>query len=241
MSRPEVAITVFRVVLWDIDHTLVDMRGVGRELSAQAFERVTGVVMRQQAKIDGITEAVIFRETARLHGLTTDRDDFERFAAALAEAHLLRRGEVRQRGHALAGAAAALQAVADLGGVMQTVVTGNVREVARFKLHTFGLDRAIVWEAGAFGEDDDVRAELVRIAVKRAAALYGGPLEPHETVVIGDTPADVEAALQNGVPVIAVATGRSGVEELREAGASCVLPDLRDTTRFLTALHDHCP
>ncbi|MFI7533923.1 HAD family hydrolase [Streptosporangium sp. NPDC049376] len=234
---------VTRVVLWDIDHTLIDMRGIGRELSAQAFERVTGVVMRQQARIDGLTEAVIFRETARLHGLTTGRDDFERFAAALAEAHLLRRVEVRQRGHALAGAAAALQAVADRDGVVQTVVTGNVREVARFKLHTFGLDRAIAWEAGAFGEDDDVRAELVRIAVKRAAALYGGPLEPHEAVVIGDTPADVEAAVQNGVPVIAVATGRTGVEELRQEGASCVLPDLSDTTRFLEALHDHahCP
>lgn len=74
--------TVFRVVLWDIDHTLVDMRGIGRELSGQAFERVTGMPMRQQAKIDGITESVIFRETAKLHGLATGREDFERFAGA---------------------------------------------------------------------------------------------------------------------------------------------------------------
>ncbi|WP_433348352.1 hypothetical protein ACQP25_33520 [Microtetraspora malaysiensis] len=65
-----------RVVLWDIDHTLVDMRGICRELSGQAFERVIGVPMRQQAKIDGITESVIFRETAKLHGLTTDRNDW---------------------------------------------------------------------------------------------------------------------------------------------------------------------
>lgn len=52
-----------RLVLWDIDHTLIDTRGVGRELSAAAFLRATGRGMRQQAKIDGITEPVIFRET----------------------------------------------------------------------------------------------------------------------------------------------------------------------------------
>ncbi|WP_414169923.1 hypothetical protein ACMATS_32595 [Streptoverticillium reticulum] len=75
-----------RVVLWDIDHTLIDTRGVGRKLSGIAFEQVTGLRMEQQARIDGITEPVIFRETAKLHGLETGRRDFERFAQALAEA-----------------------------------------------------------------------------------------------------------------------------------------------------------
>src|SRR5690348_9391872 len=95
-------------VLWDSDHTLIDTRGVGRELSATAFLRSTGQPMRQQAKIDGITEQVIFRETARLHGMDTDRSDFERFARALTEAHLRKAAELRERGHALPGAAAAL-------------------------------------------------------------------------------------------------------------------------------------
>ena len=67
-------------MLWDIDHTLIDTRGAGRELSAAAFERVTGIPMRKQAKTDGITESVIFRETAALHGLTTGRAEFEAFA-----------------------------------------------------------------------------------------------------------------------------------------------------------------
>ncbi|MGW4412963.1 hypothetical protein ACWEJ6_54005, partial [Nonomuraea sp. NPDC004702] len=59
--------------------------------------------MIEQAKVDGITEAVIFRETASLHGLRTDRHDFERFAAALTQAHLERAIELRERGHALPG------------------------------------------------------------------------------------------------------------------------------------------
>lgn len=76
------------LVLWDIDHTLIDTRGVGRELSAAAFAEVTHQPMREQANIDGITEAVIFRETAKIHGLTTDRVDFERFAQALTRQHV---------------------------------------------------------------------------------------------------------------------------------------------------------
>ncbi|MFI8872527.1 HAD family hydrolase [Streptomyces sp. NPDC055243] len=211
-----------RLVLWDIDHTLISTRGVGRELSAGAFERTLGQPMREQAKIDGITEPVIFRETAKLHGLTTDRGDFERFAEALAEEHLRRVGELRERGHALPGAAAALTAL-NAAGVRQVVVSGNVRPVSEIKLSVFGLDTHIDWEAGAYGEDDDLRPALVRLALERAGVPAG------ETVLIGDTSADVEGGHENGVRVIAVATGRSDEAALREAGAEVVLSDLRDT------------
>lgn len=131
-----------QLVLWGIDHTLIDTRGVGRRLSAAAFEEVTGEAMRRRAKIDGITEAVIFRETAKLHGLTTDRADFEPFAAALTAQHLRHASELREQGHALPGAGAALDAL-DAAGVRQTVVSGNVRAVAEIKLSIFGLDTHI--------------------------------------------------------------------------------------------------
>ncbi|MFC8520368.1 HAD family hydrolase [Streptomyces sp. NPDC057257] len=211
-----------RLVLWDIDHTLIDTRGVGRELSAAAFLQTTGQVMREQAKIDGITEPVIFRETAKLHGLSTTRADFERFARALTEEHLKRGAELRVRGHALPGAAAALDAL-DAVATRQTVVSGNIRPVSEIKLQVFGLDRHILWELGAYGEDNDVRAELVRLSLRRANAAAEG------TVLIGDTPADVEGAHANGVRVIAVASGRSDETVLRDAGAEVVLSDLRDT------------
>ncbi|MEH0576944.1 MULTISPECIES: haloacid dehalogenase-like hydrolase [Streptomyces] len=211
-----------RLVLWDIDHTLIDTRGVGRELSAAAFQRTLGAAMRRQAKIDGITEPVIFRETAKLHGLTTDRSDFDRFAAALTEEHLAQAADLRERGHALPGAAAALDLLAAYG-IQQTVVSGNVRPVAEIKLQVFGLDRHILWDLGAYGEDNDLRAELVRMSLQRADA------SPVDAVLIGDTPADVEGAHANGVRVIAVASGRSDEAALREAGAETVLPDLLDS------------
>jgi phosphoglycolate phosphatase len=214
------------LVLWDIDHTLISTRGVGRELSAAAFEETLGRPMEEQAKIDGITEPVIFRETAKLHGLTTDRADFERFADALAEQHLKRTPELRERGHALPGAASALAAL-DAAGVVQTVVSGNIRRVSEIKLQVFGLDRHIRWELGAYGEDDDIRAELVRLSLERSGVTAS------DAVLIGDTPADVEGAHDNGVRVLAVATGKSGEAELRDAGAEVVLSDLRDTERLV--------
>ncbi|MEU3983635.1 HAD hydrolase-like protein [Streptomyces sp. NPDC026672] len=215
-----------RLVLWDIDHTLIESRGVGRELSAAAFEQVTGQPMREQAKIDGITEAVIFRETAKMHGLRTDRADFERFAQALAEEHVEHARELTERGRALPGAAAALDALA-AANVRQTVVTGNVRKVAELKLNVFGLDSHITWDLGAYGEDADLRPALVGLALDRSSTT------PANTVLIGDTPADVEGGKGNGVRVIAVATGRSSVAELREAGADIVLDDLTDTALLL--------
>lgn len=225
-----------KMILWDIDHTLIDTRGVGRELSAEAFEQATGMPMTEQARIDGITERVIFRETGRLHGLTTDGADFHRFAEALTAAHVARAAELRERGHALPGAASALDVLAGLPGVRQTVVTGNVRGVAEIKLQTFGLDRHIEWDLGAYGEDADERADVVRMALRRASQRLGHDVSPAAALLLGDTPADVQAALEVGVPVIAVASGRSSEEELREAGATWVLPDLTDAALIVKAL-----
>ncbi|MEU1071965.1 MULTISPECIES: haloacid dehalogenase-like hydrolase [unclassified Streptomyces] len=220
-----------RLVLWDIDHTLIDTRGVGRELSAAAFEEATGVVMREQAKIDGITERVIFRETAKLHGIDVDGDDraFDRFAEALAGQHVTRAADLRERGHALPGAAAALDALA-AAGVVQTVVSGNVRRAAEIKLAVFGLDRHIRWEAGAYGEDGEERADLVQLALERSGAHAG------DAILIGDTPADVAGAHAHSVLAVAVASGKSSEGELRASGADVVLPDLRDVAPLLAAV-----
>lgn len=211
-----------RLVLWDVDHTLIDTRGVGRELSAAAFETATGVPMREQAKVDGITEPVIFRQTAKLHRLVTDREDFERFAHALEEQHSKRAAELRERGHALPGAAEALAALA-AAGVRQTVVSGNIQGAAKVKLSVFGLDAHIDWEIGAYGEDADERADLVRLALDRAGVAAA------DAILIGDTPADVEGGRAHGVQVVAVASGKSSEADLNAAGADVALPDLRDT------------
>ena len=158
---------MLELVLWDIDHTLMATRGVGRELWEAAWEDVTGIPMREQAEITGSTEQVIWRETARLHGLHDAEQSFGRFAEALGTMHEQQAAVLRERGHALPGAGRVLEAIA-ASGVRQTTVTGNVRAAAAVKLAVFGLDSHIDLDIGAFAEDAETRPKLVRTALSRA-------------------------------------------------------------------------
>ncbi|MEU9337528.1 HAD hydrolase-like protein [Streptomyces sp. NPDC048290] len=217
------------LVLWDIDHTLMATRGLGRELWADAFEKVTGVALREQAAVTGSTERAILRETAKLHELPYDGDLFDRFAVALGQAHVRRAAELRERGHALPGAAALLARL-HRQGVRQSVVTGNVRAAAEVKVATFGLDTYLDLAEGAYAEDGEDRFELLRAALTRAAVA------PADAVFLGDTPADVTGGLEAGVRVVAVATGRTSAAELSDLGADVVLDSLADAEQALTAI-----
>ncbi|MFJ3439442.1 HAD family hydrolase [Streptomyces cyaneofuscatus] len=217
-----------KLVLWDIDHTLIATRGVGRELFGQAFERATGTVMREQAIVDGMTEPVIFRETAELHGIHSDRAMFEDFARRSADLHRLHAHELRERGHALPGAATALATLAEMDGIVQSVVTGNIRPVAEIKLQVFGLDTHIQFPYGGYGEDHDDRAELVRTAITRTRHATTTPFTEADVLLIGDTPADVGAGRAASVRVLGVATGRTTAAELNKAGATVSVTGLED-------------
>ncbi|GHA28554.1 haloacid dehalogenase [Streptomyces tauricus] len=214
------------LVLWDIDHTLMATGGLGPELWAQAFREVTGVELREQASVTGSTERVILRETARLHDVPYSDELFDVFAAALGAVHARRAVELRERGHALPGAAAVLARLQEQG-VRQTVVTGNVRVAAEVKLAVFGLDTYLRLDAGAYAEDGEERPELLRTALARSTT------KPENAVFLGDTPADVAGGRDAGVRMVAVATGRSSVADLRDAGATTVLEGLEHTDGVL--------
>ncbi|MGH8883727.1 MAG: HAD family hydrolase [Egibacteraceae bacterium] len=222
-----------RLVLWDVDHTLIATRGVGREIYASAFARVFGRPMERQAPLSGRTETDIFRDTARLHGIEPSGEHMGRFFDELARGYVDRAAALMQRGQALPGAADALSALAQLPGVVQTVLTGNIRPVAVTKLATFGLADHIDFDVGAYGSDGSDRGALVSVARDRAKNAYGKSFPPQDTVLIGDTPNDVRAGLRGGVRVVAVASGRSCADELRGAGADVVLPDLTDLELLL--------
>ncbi|MGH8887083.1 MAG: HAD family hydrolase [Egibacteraceae bacterium] len=222
-----------RLILWDVDHTLIAPRGVGREIYASAFARVFGRPMQQQGTWSGRTETDIFRDTARLHGIEPSREHMERFFDELAKGYVDRSAALMQRGQAMPGAADALSALAQLPGVVQTVLTGNIRPVAVTKLATFGLADHIDFDVGAYGSDSSDRGVLVTLARDRAESAYGKSFLPETTVLIGDTPNDVRAGVRGGVRVVAVASGRSSPDELRAAGADVVLPDLTDLELLL--------
>ncbi|MFB8777301.1 HAD family hydrolase [Streptomyces broussonetiae] len=218
-----------KLVLWDIDHTLMATRGLGGELWGEAFEQVTGVAMRQQAPVTGSTERVILRETARLHDVPYSDGLFTRFADALGALHVRRAAELRERGHALPGAAAVLAAL-DERGIRQSVVTGNVRQAAEVKLSVFGLDTYLRMDEGAYAQDGETRPELLREALARSGTTAT------EAVFLGDTPADVAGGREAGIRVVGVATGRTTAADLGVAGAEVVLSGLSDVGHALGAI-----
>lgn len=216
-----------RLILWDVDHTLLDTGGVGRDLYRRAFEAATGRRFERPASISGSTELRILAETLALHEITPSRAVRDAYAAALASGYRESTEELRRNGRALNGAVGILVALAARGDV-QTVVTGNLREVTAAKLRVFGLDEHLDLTIGAYAEDDEDRSALVGVAIGRVRDRYGDDFAGR-TVMLGDTPADVHAALARDVPVIAVATGRSTQDDLAGAGASATLANLTDT------------
>ncbi|MFC0532820.1 HAD family hydrolase [Phytohabitans kaempferiae] len=225
-----------RLVLWDIDHTLIETRGLGTQLYRQAFEVVAGRPLEHVVEPTGRTELAIFAETLERHGIESSANLERQYAAELVRQYESHIDELCSQGRILPGAADVLVALAELPWPVQTVLTGNLRGVAVVKLRAFGLGQHIDFDAGAYGEDDSERARLVPVAQERAGARYGTAFTRDNTVVVGDTANDVRAAHDGGAAIVGVATGRDSADELRDAGAELVVPDLTDLNRILAGL-----
>ncbi|MEY9212370.1 haloacid dehalogenase-like hydrolase [Thermobifida halotolerans] len=224
-----------RLVLWDIDRTLLSVGPVSRELYERAFAAVTGRRLTAVADMAGRTELAITTETLRLNGVAVTPHLLTRFYAALGRAAEELRPRMAEVGRALPGARAAVDAL-DRLGVAQTVVTGNIRELAVAKLAAFDLDARLDLDTGGYGDHSGDRAELVRWAVARTGDRHGTVVAPSTVVVVGDTPHDVRGAHDAGARAVGVATGRSDRAALLAAGADGVLDDLGDTAAFTALL-----
>ena len=229
-----------RLVLWDVDGTLVHYGGLGWEAFLDAFLAVVG---RPPSGVDGSlvqlagrTDPEIWLDLLATQDIPDGEVRLEEFHGALERALAAKAAVMRERGRALPGAREALAALQRRPEVVQSLLTGNLLANARLKLATFGLDRYVDLEVGGYGSDHRERPRLVAVARAKAAARYGIELDPHATVLIGDTPLDVAAGQAGGARVVAVATGRFDAETLRAAGADVVLPDLRDTAAVLQAI-----
>ena len=236
-TEPAVQSSPTLLILWDIDHTLIETGGVGSEVYAAAFRKVTGRALDQMADVSGRTEPVIFRDTLALHGITDTGDLFSHFADEQARGYAERSDEMRHRGRALPGAAQALAVLASRDDAFQSVLTGNTRPSAQIKLSTFGVHTHLDLDAGAYGTDSDTRSDLVDIARQRATQRTGISFGPDTTVLIGDTPADVTAALDGDARIIAVASGSFSADDLAAAGARSVLADLTSAGVLIAALY----
>jgi phosphoglycolate phosphatase len=234
------------LVLWDVDHTLVDSDGVGRELYQATFGELFGGQMPQPGSMAGRTDRAIALEVLTLAGVDEPRQRVDAFHRAMAARAPGLAGLVAERARALPGAAQAMAALAEFGGlgdgqtgriaVAQSLLTGNIRPLAEVKLRPLGLTEHLDLDAGAYGDAHEVRAELVHLARANAARQYGGDFGGQATVLVGDTPLDVAAALATGARAVGVATGGFSGPELAASGAHAVLPDLSATDEVLAAI-----
>jgi phosphoglycolate phosphatase-like HAD superfamily hydrolase len=217
--------------MWDVDYTLLRGGGVAAQAWRTAFVEVTGLDWQATPIFGGRTDMDICAEVFAVHGVTdcTPERFFLRYVANVeATKH-----EFGRQGELMPGVRDVLARLGDDPSVVQTLVTGNVPEVAAAKVAAFDLTAAFDAEVGGYGTDDSVRATLVRRSLERAEAKYGERFEP---VVIGDTVNDITAALANGALAVGVATGSTSMADLVLAGAHAVLPDLSDVETTLDVL-----
>jgi phosphoglycolate phosphatase len=226
------------LVLWDVDFTLVNTRGVGVHLYQLAFLDLYGRDLPpESAKADmaGRTDRAIALDVLALAGIDDPPGEVSRFEATLARLAPSVAEMVRAKGRVMPGASAALGALTGRSA-RQSVLTGNVRAVAQVKLAPFGLLEHLDLDIGAYGNESASRSDLVHIARGRAAGAYWQSFPGPATVLIGDTPLDIEAARLTGARAVGVATGRFSAEQLIAAGADAVLPDLTNTSEVVTAV-----
>jgi phosphoglycolate phosphatase-like HAD superfamily hydrolase len=230
---------VTRLVLWDVDGTLVDSAQIGRDAFVEAFERIVGRPPDAIVPFAGRTDLEIAADFLQASGVGNGDELVDRFEEELVATMAARLDELRERGRALPGARDALERLAAEPDVVQSLLTGNVERNAMLKLAPFGLGQWIEFGCGAYGSDHRVRGELVAIARARTKRAHGADVPPGAVVLVGDTPLDIAAAHEGGARAVAVATGPYDEAALAEAGADAVLPDLSDTARVVEAVLGH--
>ncbi len=237
LPRPVASAGVTRLVLWDVDGTLIHTRGIGAEVFDRAFQQVLGRMPEGRISLSGKTDPQIVREYLELmaihdtdHHLPAVLEQLEAELAAAASA-------LADLGEPLPGIPELLARLAGMDGVRQTLLTGNVAANAVVKVTAFGLERWLDLEIGAYGSDHADRRELVPIALERGRRLRGFTTGPGDTWVVGDTANDLACARAGGARCLLVATGGPSFDELKALDPDVLLADLSDTdlvVRILT-------
>lgn len=226
-----------RLVLFDIDGTILHTAGAGRRAVTRAVAQVVPLTAQaERIRFDGKTDPLIVRELLEACGHPDPRD--AALIGSICEGYVDYLEEELARAHdtrVLPGVPALLDALEARPDVMLGLLTGNVARGARLKLASGGIDPDR-FKVGAYGSDSHHRPDLPAIAAQRAASLLGRVPTGGEVVIIGDTPADVTCGAGIGARPVAVATGSYRPDALHAAGAAAVFDDLSDTLRVVDAI-----
>ena len=226
-----------KVVLFDIDGTLLWSDGAGRRAVQQALEEVFGTAIPEGHEFDGKTDPQIVRELMIRAGLD-DTTITERLPRALDRYLGLLQAELARiddTNHLFPGIPEVLDALEQRDDVLLGLLTGNIQPGAHAKLRAVGLDPDR-FKVGAFGSDHASRPELPAVARARAETLLGHAVAGEDVIVIGDTPADMSCGNGIGARAIGVATGRYSLQQLTDCAEGVVFENLADTAAVVQAI-----
>ena len=230
---------VRRLILWDVDGTLISAGPAARVAFDLAVAQVVGRAPgHHDVHMSGKTDPQIAMEILATMALS-EREAREHLPEVMRSLEIeLERAidTIRRDGRAHPGVPELLQRLHEDPGVVQTVLPGNIAANARLKIGAFGLERWFDMDIAATATDHHDRTELVGVALEKAARRLGHPVDPRDAWVIGDTPRDLECARAGGARCLLVATGRFAFDALRALDSDAVLPDLSDTDAVIRIL-----
>lgn len=216
----------YRVLLFDIDGTLIVTGGAGAASWRLAFDELYGVPADIGEFTDvGMTDPDVGRRTfAAVLGRQPERAEFTRLMER--RLHYLHRTVAESTDYrVLPGVLELLPRLIDEGYLLG-LVTGNVEAAAHIKLHRANLNR--FFSFGGYGSDATDRAQLTLIALRRANLVYGEDIGREQCLAVGDTPHDLQAAHAVGVRCVGVGSHHFTADQLREAGADYAIASLAE-------------
>ncbi|MBF0515931.1 MAG: HAD hydrolase-like protein [Nitrospirae bacterium] len=220
-----------KLVLFDIDGTLMDAGGAGGRSLTDAFYELFSIKDAfSRITFDGKTDLRIFKEGMNYHSLTNGGGIIDSI-----KTHYLQRLKVEinnDKTHIKPGITPLIERLHGRHAI--GLLTGNLRLGAEIKLSSLDLWRH--FKAGAFGDLHEDRNLLLPVAVDDVHKQTGARFQFSQCVIIGDTPRDVECGKTHGAFTIAVATGPYTSSQLRETGADAVLEDLSDTEAVIALI-----
>jgi phosphoglycolate phosphatase-like HAD superfamily hydrolase len=215
---------MIRLVLFDIDGTLVHTGGAGIKAFARALATEFGVADgTARVKFSGRTDVSLVREFFTLERIEPSPENFDRFFASYVR--WLREIIPDCKGGACRGVPEFYQSLrAQPEPPLTGLLTGNIKQAARIKLERFDLWRWFPF--GAFADDHEERDQIAAAALRRGSQQCGRELRGEEVLVIGDTPLDIRCGRAIGAKVLAVATGGASLQELERHHPDWAVPDL---------------
>ncbi|MBK6486487.1 MAG: haloacid dehalogenase-like hydrolase [Gemmatimonadetes bacterium] len=228
-----------KLVLFDIDGTILWTDGAGRRAMEGALVAIFGTPGPSSYRYDGKTDRQIVRDLMREDG----HDDvaIDARLPTVLEEYLLRLERELSREepqvHRLDGVLELLDALESRADRVLGLLTGNVLPGAERKLRAVGIDPGR-FRIGAFGSDHEHRPALPAIALERSRVALDATFSGDRLIIVGDTPADIHCGRDVGARAIAVATGHYSVDDLSAHGPAAVFADLRDTAAVMQAIDD---